>query len=79
MKKQTKQNGLTVAYFPFQLILEMVLMPFIIVVFAWWRARELSFDDVYMTEDNPSVNQNGPTMQRKKNHCWLMRFVNPWA
>lgn len=77
MKKDTKHKILTVVYFPFQAIIHLLLSPIIIIEFAFARSSAIAFDDVYMTADNPVVNPDGPTMQMKKKHCWLMRFVNP--
>ena len=77
-KRQIKKNILTVIYFPFQLLLFAILSPVICIQFAAQRADSLAFDDAIMVADNPMVNPNGPTMQKKRRHCWLMRFVNPW-
>lgn len=65
-------------YFPFQLLICLVYMPFIVVGFAAMNADSLAFEYTYMTADNPRVNQYGPTMMRMKKHCWLVRFVCPW-
>lgn len=78
MKKNAAYFILAGLYFPFQLLLMAALYPVAIVGFAWIRAKDIAFDDVYFTADNPMVNQNGPTMRKKKEHCWLVRFLNPW-
>jgi hypothetical protein len=28
-----------------------------------------------MTEDNPIINQDGPTMTNKRKHWWITRFL----
>lgn len=77
-KRIIKKNILTVIYFPFQLLLAVILSPILCIQFAVERANGLAFDDAIMVADNPMLNPDGPTMQRKRRHCWLMRFVNPW-
>jgi hypothetical protein len=78
MKKNAEYFTLAGLYFPFQLLLMAVLTPVAIVGFAWIRAKDIAFEDVYFTSDNPMVNPDGPTMRKKKEHCWLVRFINPW-
>ena len=78
MKDETKYQIRRRIYFPFQLLLAMVYSPFIVFAFAVENTESLAFDYTYMTEDNPMVNQKGPTMERMKKHCWLIRFIFPW-
>ncbi len=65
-------------YFPFQLLISLVYMPFFVVGFAAMNSESLAFEYTYMTEDNPRVNQYGPTRMRMKRHCWFIRFLVPW-
>ena len=62
-------------YFPFQFLIALIYMPFILVGFAAMWSEGLAFDYTYMTERNPIVNQNGPTRMRMKKHCFLVRFI----
>ena len=79
MSNRTKQNVLTALYFPFQMVIMVALSPLLLTGMAWHRSRDLAFDDIYITEHNPMLNQDGPSMQRKRRHCWLMRFINPFV
>lgn len=65
-------------YFPFQFLIALIYLPFILVGFAATNTESLAFDYTYMTERNPIVNQNGPTRMRMKKHCFLVRFIFPW-
>lgn len=65
-------------YFPFQFLIALIYLPFILVGFAATNAESLAFDYTYMTERNPIVNQNGPTRMSMKKHCFLVRFIFPW-
>ena len=78
MKAATKYGIRTVLYFPFQLVIGVVISPFLAIAFAMAKADSIAFEDTYMTEDNPMVNQDGPTMQAKRKHWWLTRFIVPW-
>ena len=77
-KRHIKKNILTVIYFPLQLLLSVILSPVLCILFAAARAKVLAFDDAIMVADNPWVNPDGPTMQAKRKHWWLMRFIVPW-
>ena len=67
-----------VAYFPFQLVIGALMSPILAIEFAGHKADQMAFEDTYMTEDNPMVNQDGPTMCKKRKYCWLLRFLCPW-
>lgn len=75
MNLKVKKFLLMLLYVPFQLVIQICLSPLIIVWTACIRAENQAFDDVYMTKDNPWVNQDGPTMRRKKRHWWITRFI----
>ena len=75
MNLRVKKFLLMLLYVPFQLVIQICLSPLIIVWTACIRAENQAFDDVYMTKDNPRVNQDGPTMRRKKRHWWITRFI----
>jgi hypothetical protein len=73
--KEVKKTILMILYFPFQLIIQIILSPIILGIIACKRAENQAFEDVYMTKDNPWLNQEGPTMTRKKKHWWITRFI----
>lgn len=75
MNLKVKKLLLTILYYPFQLAILICISPFIICVMAAMRADNQAFEDVYMTKDNLWLNQNGPTMKRKKRHWWITRFI----
>ena len=75
MNSDVKKLLLTILYYPFQLVILICLSPLIICFMAAMRADNQAFDDVYMTKDNPWLNQEGPTMTRKKKHWWITRFI----
>ena len=75
MNLSIKKFLLTVLYYPFQLAILICLSPFIICAMAAMRADNQAFEDVYMTKDNPWLNQEGPTMKRKRKHWWITRFM----
>ena len=75
MNKRVKKFLLMILYVPFQLVIQICLSPLIIMWTACIRAENQAFEDVYMTKDNPWLNQNGPTMTRKKRHWWITRFI----
>ena len=75
MNLKAKKLLLTILYYPFQLVILICLSPFIICFLAAKRADYQAFDDVYMTKDNPWVNQEGPTMKSKRKHWWITRFI----
>ena len=75
MNLRIKKFLLTVLYYPFQLAILICLSPFIICAMAAMRADNQAFEDVYMTKDNPWLNQEGPTMKRKRKHWWITRFM----
>ena len=75
MNLRIKKFLLTVLYYPFQLAILICLSPFIICAMAAMRADNQAFEDVYMTKDNPWLNQEGPTMKRKQKHWWITRFM----
>ena len=75
MNSNVKKLLLTILYYPFQLVILICLSPIIICFMAAMRADNQAFDDVYMTKDNPWLNQEGPTMTRKKKHWWITRFI----
>ena len=75
MNSDMKKLLLTILYYPFQLVILICLSPIIICFMAAMRADNQAFDDVYMTKDNPWLNQEGPTMTRKKKHWWITRFI----
>ena len=75
MNSNVKKLLLTILYYPFQLVILICLSPLIICFMAAMRADNQAFDDVYMTKDNPWLNQEGPTMTRKKKHWWITRFI----
>ena len=70
-----KKIALTVLYFPLQLVIVCLLSPIILAIIACMRADQCAFDDVYIVEDNKMLNQNGPSMTRKKSHWWITRFI----
>ena len=74
-RKNVKEKVLKVVYFPLQLVLGIVCSPLLVLLFAYQRACDQAFEDVWMTKDNPMVNQDGPTMLRKKKHSWIYRFM----
>lgn len=75
MNKRVKKFLLMILYYPLQLVILICQAPFIICCMAAMRAENQAFEDVYMTEDNPWLNQDGPTMKRKKKHWWITRFI----
>ena len=75
MNLKMKKLLLTILYYQFQLAVLICLSPFIICVMAAMRADNQAFEDVYMTKDNPWLNQEGPTMKRKQKHWWITRFI----
>ena len=75
MNKRVKKFLLMILYVPFQLVIQICLSPLIIMWTACIRAENQAFEDVYMTKDNPWLNQEGPTMTRKKKHWWITRFI----
>ena len=75
MNKRVKKFLLMILYYPLQLVILICQAPFIICCMAAMRAENQAFEDVYMTEDNPWLNQEGPTMTRKKKHWWITRFI----
>ena len=75
MNLKVKKLLLTILYYPFQLAVLICLSPFIICVMAAMRADNQAFEDVYITKDNPWLNQEGPTMKRKQKHWWITRFI----
>ena len=75
MNLRIKKFLLTVLYYQFQLAILICLSPFIICAMAAMRADNQAFEDVYMTKDNPWLNQEGPTMKRKRKHWWITRFM----
>lgn len=77
MGNATKKAFLTAAYFPFQVAIGIILSPLLVLVYAYAKSEDMAFDDVYLTEDNPMLNQDGPAMQAKRRHCWLVRFFCP--
>ena len=74
-KLRAKKFLLTVLYYPLQLVIAICLSPVIVCVIAASRADAQAFEDVYITEDNEWLNQDGPTMRRKKRHWWITRFI----
>lgn len=75
MNPKAKKLLLMILYYPFQLAILICISPIIIGFIAAMRADNQAFKDVYMTKDNPWLNQEGPTMTRKKRHWWITRFV----
>ena len=75
MNKRVKKFLLMILYYPFQLVILICLSPFIICAMAAMRAENQAFEDVYITEDNPMLNQDGPSMRNKRNHWWITRFI----
>ncbi len=75
MNKNVKEKVLKVVYFPLQLVWGIVCSPLLVLLFAYQRTCDQAFEDVWMTLDNPNVNPDGPTMRRKKEHCWIARFL----
>lgn len=75
MNKNVKEKVLKVVYFPLQLVLGIVYSPLLVLLFAYQRTCDQAFEDVWMTLDNPNVNPDGPTMRRKKEYCWIARFL----
>ena len=75
MNLRVKKFLLTILYFPFQLAIHICYGPIIICIMAAERAENQAFEDVYMAKDNPWLNQEGPTMRRKKKHWWITRFM----
>ena len=78
MRRKIKYNILRIVYFPIHLAIAAIEMPFLAVWFAWEISDTRAFEDAYFTKDNPVVNQDGPTMQSKRKHCWLVRFLCFW-
>ena len=74
-KLRAKKFLLTLLYYPLQLVIHICIAPLVICFMAAMRADILAFEDVYMTKDNPWLNQDGPTMRRKKRHWWITRFI----
>jgi len=74
-KLRVKKLLLMLLYYPLQVVIHACLSPFIICVMAAMRAENQAFEDVYMTKDNPWLNQDGPTMRRKRKHWWITRFI----
>lgn len=74
-RKEGKKTILMILYFPFQLIIQIILSPIILGIIACKRAENQAFEDVYITEDNPMLRQDGPAMTRKKKHWWITRFI----
>lgn len=75
MTRSAKKLILTILYYPFQLAILICLSPLIICIMAARRADNQAFEDVYMTKDNPWLNQEGPTMTNKRKHWWITRFI----
>lgn len=75
MNLKVKYYLLRILYFPFQLVILSCLSPLIVICLAFMRSENQAFEDVYMTKDNPMLNQDGPTMQRKRKHWWITRFI----
>ena len=75
MNKRVKKFLLMILYYPLQVVILICQAPFIICFMAAMRAENQAFEDVYMTEDNPWLNQEGPTMTHKKKHWWITRFI----
>lgn len=75
MNNNVKEKVLKVVYFPLQLVLGIVYSPLLVLLFAYQRACDQAFEDVWMTLDNPMVNPDGPTMRSKKEHSWIYRFI----
>jgi hypothetical protein len=75
MNLKAKKLLLTILYYPCQIVILTCLSPIIICVMAAMRADNQAFEDVYMTKDNPWLNQDGPTMRRKQKHWWITRFM----
>ena len=75
MNKRVKKFLLMILYYPFQLVILICLSPFSICAMAAMRAENQAFEDVYITEDNPMLNQDGPSMRNKRNHWWITRFI----
>ena len=75
MNKRVKEILLMLLYLPFQLVIQICLSPLIIVWSACIRASTQAFEDVYITEDNPMVDSDGPAMRNKRNHWWITRFI----
>ena len=74
-KLRVKKFLLMLLYYPFQLAILICISPFVVCAIAAMRTETLAFEDVYMTKDNPWLNQDGPTMRRKKRHWWITRFI----
>ena len=75
MNKQVKEFLLMLLYLPFQLVIQICLSPLIIVWTACIRAENQAFEDVYINEDNPRINPDGPAMRNKRSHWWITRFI----
>ena len=75
MNLKMKKLLLTILYYPFQLAILICISPLVICIMAAMRADNQAFEDVYMTKDNPLVNQEGPTMKHKQKHWWITRFI----
>lgn len=75
MNKRVKKFLLMLLYYPLQAMILCCLSPFIVFFLAAMRAEEQAFEDVYITEDNEMLNQDGPAMTRKKKHWWITRFI----
>jgi len=73
--KEVKKTILMILYFPFQLIIQIILSPLILGIIACKRAENQAFEDVYITEDNEMLNLDGPAMTNKRNHWWITRFI----
>ncbi len=74
-RKNTKETVLKVVYFPFALLLGIVCSPILVILYAYSRACDQAFEDVWVTNDNPMLNQEGPAMVRKREHSWIYRFI----
>ena len=75
MTLSAKKLMLTILYYPFQLAILICLSPLVICIMAAMRADNQAFEDVYITKDNPMLNQDGPTMRNKRKHWWITRFI----
>ena len=75
MNKRVKKFLLMILYYPLQLAIHICLAPLIICIMAAMRAENQAFEDVYVTEDNPRINPDGPAMRNKRSHWWITRFM----
>jgi hypothetical protein len=74
-KLRVKKFLLMLLYYPLQLVIQICISPFVICVIAAMRSENQANEDVYITEDNEWLNQDGPMMRRKKRHWWITRFI----